>query len=110
MQPKLNINKIRQGLGSMLLSPEEAIDIVEAAIIRDTGLIMTIPASDTDKPIGETWPEDALHEAAREVVRGAKDLVPRARKAVSDATAASKPLSGRAAQDHALGRALRYPF
>lgn len=41
-------------------------------------------ASDTPE-VGESWPKDTLHEAARQIVRGAKDLVPQAQKAVAGA-------------------------
>jgi hypothetical protein len=63
-------------------------------------------ASDTDVP-RDSWPKDTLHDAARQVVKGAKDLVPQARQAIRDAAdKASAPPTGRAAQDGALGRAL----
>lgn len=66
----------------------------------------TTPASDAPV-VGESWPKDTLHDAARQVVRGAKDLAPAARKAVTDAVhTASAPPTGRAASDGAVGRAL----
>ncbi len=76
--------------------------------IENTGAIVASvnPASDTDAP-RDSWPKDTLHDAARQVVKGAKDLVPQARQAVRDAAdKATAPPTGRAAQDGALGRAL----
>lgn len=69
---------------------------------------MTInPASDTDHPVGDSWPKDALHDAAKRVVGGMKDLVPDARQKVRDAAdKASAPPTGKDARDGALGRAI----
>lgn len=56
---------------------------------------------------GESWPKDAMHDAARSIVHGAKRLVPQARQAVREAVdKADAPPTGRDAQDGALGRAL----
>lgn len=75
---------------------------------RDVEFVLaTNPASDVPV-VGESWPRDTLHDAARQVVRGAKDLVPSAREAVRGAMdKADAPPTGRAAQDGALGRAIR---
>lgn len=56
---------------------------------------------------GESWPKDAMHDAARSIVHGAKRLVPQARQAVREAVdKADAGPTGRDAQDGALGRAL----
>jgi hypothetical protein len=68
---------------------------------------MSGPDSVEGPAVGDDWPDDKVHDAARGVIRGAKDLSPPARKAVADAMdKASAPPTGRGAQDGALGRAL----
>ena len=65
------------------------------------------PASDQPAPVGESWPKDSLHDAARQVVGGMKDLAPAARTAIKQAAEkADAAPTGRAASDGALGRAL----
>lgn len=57
----------------------------------------------------EHWPKDTLHEAAKRVVEGAKELIPEARGAVKGAIdKANAPPTGRAASDNAIGRATRF--
>ena len=74
--------------------------------VMPPSIAATQPASDTPE-VGESWPKDTLHDAARQVVRGAKDLVPAARREVRGALdKAEAAPTGRAKSDGALGRAL----
>jgi hypothetical protein len=74
--------------------------------LQSDGVPISFP-EDAPPPVGEGWPKDTLHDAARRVVGGVKDLVPGARKAVADAvTDASRSPIGRAASDAGLGHAI----
>lgn len=69
------------------------------------------PASDTDpKPMDPSWPNDPVHRAVKDVIDGLSGgkVRPPAREALGKALdAANKPLTGKAASDGAVGRAIR---
>jgi hypothetical protein len=71
------------------------------AAVRQDGALKTYE----DEPkLGRDWPKDPLHEAAKQVVGGMRELVPDARKAMREASEkADAPVTGRAARDAAIG-------
>lgn len=75
-------------------------------------VINSITATDVPSPHGsDAWPRDEVHNAARKVLSDAKGLSPAARRAVvAEIEKVSRPLTGRAAQDEALGNVGRRVF
>ncbi len=66
------------------------------------------PTPTTNPQDQDYWPQDSLHDAAKQVVGGIKGLVPNARHALREAAErADAPPVGRAASDAFVGRALR---
>lgn len=77
--------------------------VVGGAIVR-----VDDPTPTTNPQDQDYWPQDSLHDAARQVVGGMKGLVPNARRTLREvAERADAPPVGRAASDAAIGRALR---
>lgn len=86
--------------------PEPSVLHLSVGLAKSFAASSVNPASDSPE-IGEAWPKDTLHDAARQVIKGARDLAPGARQGVRGAMdKADAPPTGRAATDGALGRAL----
>lgn len=92
----------------------EAVQQIMGRALRRSVRIVddAITATDVPSPHGsDAWPRDEVHNAARKVLSDARGLTPAARRAVvAEIEKVSRPLTGRAAQDEALGNVGRRVF